>query len=70
MLPTLRGTLHITALLIDIARELNGTSDQIDERVMHLKPINAEDNLAQEVLAHKTTYWQLQRAIPHGGSKK
>ena len=62
MLPMLNGTLHIITLLISIARELYGTSNSIDDRVMHLEPIDTEYNLAPEVLAHTTSYQQLQRA--------
>ena len=70
MLPTLRGTLHITTLLIGIAWELYGTSDPIYDRVMHLEPIDAEYNLAREVLAHITINWQLQTAVLHAGTKE
>ena len=70
MVPTLNGTLHITTLLIGIARELYSTCNPIYDRVMHLEPINAKYNLAQEVLAHITVHQQLQTAITHAGSKK
>ena len=70
MLPTPRVTLHTTALLIGIVWELYGTCNPINDRVMRLEPIDAEYNLAQEVLAHITVNWQLQRAIPHAGSKQ
>ena len=70
MLPTLRGTLHITTLLIGIVWELYGTCNPINDRVMCLEPINAEYNLAREVLAHITVNRQLQRAIPHAGAKE
>ena len=70
MLPTLNGTLHIAALLIGIAWELYSTCNPIYDRVMRLEPIDTEYNLAREVLAHITSYRQLQRAIPHAGSKK
>ena len=69
-LPTPRITLHITALLIGIAWEPYGTSNPIDNRVMRLEPINAEYNLAREVLAHITVNWQLQTAVPHAGTKE
>ena len=70
MLPTLTGTLYITALLISIAWEFYGTNDPINDRVMCLEPIDAEYNLAREVLAHITVNWQLQRAIPHASTKE
>ena len=70
MLPTLNGTLHSTALLIGIARELYSTSDPIDGRVMHLEPVNVEYNLAGEDMAHITIYQQLQTAVPRTSSKK
>ena len=59
MLPTLRGTLHITTLLIGIAWEPYGTCNPINYRVMRLEPIDAEYNLAREVLAHITVNPQL-----------
>ena len=70
MLPTLRVTLHITALLIGVAWELYSTGDPINDRVMRLEPIGAEYNLAREVLAHITHYQQLQKAVPHAGPKE
>ena len=63
MLPTLNGTLHITALLISIVWELYSICDPINDRVMHLEPINTKYNLAREVLAHIARYLQLQRAV-------
>ena len=39
-------------------------------RVMHLKPIDAEYNLTQEVLAHITLHRQLHTTVPHAGSKE
>ena len=68
--PTLWGTLHITTLLIGIVWELYGTCNPINDRIMRLKPIDAEYNLAREVLAHITQYRQLQRAVLHAGSKE
>ena len=59
MLPTLKGALHITTLLIGVAWELYGTSNPINDRVMRLEPIDAEYNLAREVLAHITVNPQL-----------
>ena len=44
-LPTPRITLHITTLLIGIVWELYGTSNPINDRVMHLEPIKTEYNL-------------------------
>ena len=70
MLPTLRGTLYITTLLIGATWELYDTRDPINDRVMRLEPINAEYNLAREVLAHITVNWQLQTAISHAGAKQ
>ena len=70
MLPIPRITLHITTLLIGIAWELYGTSDPINDRVMHLEPIDTEYNLAREVLAHITVNRQLQTAVPHAGTKE
>ena len=70
MLPTLKGTSHITALLIGVAWELYSTGDPINERVMRLEPIDAEYNLAREVLAHITNNRQLQTAISHAGTKE
>ena len=70
MLPTLRGTLHITTLLIGIAWELYGTCHPMYDGAMLLEPIDAEYNLTREVLAHITGYWQLQRAVPHAGAKQ
>ena len=70
MLPTLRGLLHITTLLIGIAWELYGTCNPINDRVMRLEPIDAEYNLAREVLAHITVNRQLQTAIPHACTKE
>ena len=46
MLLTLNGTLHIAALLIGIMWELYSICNPIDDRVMHLEPINTEYNLA------------------------
>ena len=70
MIPTPRITLHITALLIGITWELYGTSNPINDRVMRLEPIDAEYNLAREVLAHITVNRQLQTAVPHAGTKE
>ena len=70
MLPTLRGTLHIITLLIGIAWELYRTSNPINDGVMRLEPINAECNLAREVLAHITRNRQLQTALSHAGTKE
>ena len=70
MLPTPRITLYITTLLIGIVWELYGTGDPINDRVMRLEPIDAEYNLAREVLAHITINRQLQTAVPHAGTKE
>ena len=70
MLPTPRITLYITTLLIGIAWELYSTCDPINDRVMQLEPIDAEYNLAREVLAHITINRQLQTAVPHAGTKE
>ena len=67
--PTLNGTLHITALPIAIARELYSICNPIYDRVMHLEPIDAKYNLDREVLAHITHYQQLKQAVPHASSK-
>ena len=37
---------------------------------MRLEPIDAEYNLAREVLAHITINRQLQTAVPHAGTKE
>ena len=58
-LPTPRITLNITALLIGVAWELYSTGNPINDRVMRLEPIDAEYNLAREVLAHITNNRQL-----------
>ena len=70
MLPTPKITLYITTLLIGVAWELYGTGDPINDRVMRLEPIDAEYNLAQEVLAHITRNQQLKTAVPHAGTKE
>ena len=69
-LPTPRITLNIITLLIGVAWELYGTCDPIYDRVMRLEPIDAEYNLAREVLAHITINRQLQTAVSHAGTKK
>ena len=70
MLRIPRITLYITTLLIGIAWELYSTCDPIDNRVMHLEPIDTEYNLAREVLAHISINRQLQTAVPHAGTKE
>ena len=69
-LPTPKITLYITTLLIGVAWELYGTGDPINDRVMHLEPIDAKYNLAREVLAHITNNRQLQRAVSHASTKQ
>ena len=70
MLPTPRITLYKTTLLIGVAWELYGTGNPIYDRVMRLEPVDAEYNLAREVLAHITNNQQLQTAVPHAGTKE
>ena len=69
LLPTLNSALHCTTPPIGILRELNSTCNPIYDRVICLELIDNGCNLAQEVLIHITCYRQLQRAIPHAGSK-
>ena len=69
-LPTPRITLYKTTLLIGVAWELYGTCDPIYDRVMRLEPIDAEYNLAREVLAYITINWQLQTAVPYASTKE
>ena len=56
MVSICNGTLHIITLLIGVARELYSRCNPTYDRVMHLELINAKYNLAQEVLAHITSY--------------